>query len=467
MINQRRRGLATLQATAQAIGSLLLFWTWMTVLLQFRNVSQAVPWESYALYSLLVVLGHFVSLVAPGRKKFNLLEIDIVQNSRISFRQTLNVMLVLTLYLAAAKDGNISRVFLFTWLPLQYGFFLVTNKYVPRAIAGLVFDSKRRHGVLFAGSPRHAPKLKSWVEKRQLYGLEAIGLVTNDQEPANSCCLPIRGNMSHLEDVVRREHPSYLVLAEPPDHPAEARRIADLCERKGIRLLIVNDIAEYLGRPVATIEEDEFNIIALRREPLESPFNRTVKRAFDIAISLPVVVLVLPLLGLVTKLFQMWQSPGPLFYKQSRSGINNCEFTILKFRTMHLNDDEQRQATGADTRIYPFGRWLRRLSLDELPQFINVLQGDMSAVGPRPHLLEHNDLFATQAQHYQVRTFIKPGITGLSQVRGLRGEASQKDLLRARIDTDVYYLENWSLSLDALIVLRTLPHLFIPQPTAC
>jgi putative colanic acid biosynthesis UDP-glucose lipid carrier transferase len=466
MITQRIKGLAALHATAQAAASLILFWSCITLMLHSRDLPHSLNLERYASYSLLVVLGHFLDLVQTGSKRATLLDMDIVRNSRISFRQTLNVAFVLACYLVAVKDGYISRLFLFTWLPMQFVLFLITNRYLPEVIGRFVFDPRRRHRVLFAGASRHALKLKAWITRRRFYGFNPIGIVTSDEGEEDECCLPVFGKMEDLESIVLREQPSHLVLSELPAKAEMARNIATLCEKKGIRLLIVNDFAELLGQPVSMIEEDEFHVIGLRREPLESPFNRAVKRAFDIAISLIVVVLVLPAVAILVKLIQLWQSPGPLFYRQSRSGFNNDEFTILKFRTMHLNNEEARQATRDDVRVYPFGRLLRKLSLDELPQFINVLQGDMSIVGPRPHLLDHNNLFAEQSKHYQARSFIKPGITGLSQVRGFRGEMAERKLLMARINTDLYYLENWSIMLDALIVLRTVPHLLVPQSRA-
>lgn len=467
MITHRIRGLTMLHATAQAGASLLLFWTWLSLMLGYRNLDHSPNLQRYALYSLLVVLGLFLDLLQTGVKRSSLLDTDFVRNSRASLRQTMNVAFVLSCYLVAVKDGYISRAFLFTWLPLQFLLFLVTNRYLPELLARLVFDSRRRHRVLFAGASGHALKLKAWISRRRFYGFHPIGIVTSDEVGHDECCFPVFGKMEDLEKIILREQPTHLVLTEFPPKAEEVKRIVALCERKGIRLLIVNDYSELLGQPVSTIEEDEFHIIGLRREPLESPFNRAVKRAFDILISTMVVALVLPPVALVVKLLQWLQSPGPLFYKQSRSGINNGEFNILKFRTMHLNDDEGRQATRDDARIYPMGRWLRKLSIDELPQFINVLRGEMSIVGPRPHLVNHNALFAEQSQHYHARSFIKPGITGLSQVRGFRGETGEKKLLMARINTDLYYLENWSLMLDALIVLRTVPHLLIPQSRAC
>jgi len=167
------------------------------------------------------------------------------------------------------------------------------------------------------------------------------------------------------------------------------------------------------------------------------------------------------------KLVQAFQSPGPLLYRQTRAGIQNQKFEILKFRTMHTrNNDEARQAATDDPRIFPAGRFLRRFSIDEIPQFLNVIDGSMSVVGPRPHMVEHNDKFAELLSNYHIRAFVKPGMTGLAQVRGFRGESATREEIAARLQSDLVYLENWSLILDVSIILRTIRHLIFPPKKA-
>jgi putative colanic acid biosysnthesis UDP-glucose lipid carrier transferase len=152
---------------------------------------------------------------------------------------------------------------------------------------------------------------------------------------------------------------------------------------------------------------------------------------------------------------------------QTRAGMQNRQFTILKFRTMHEGHGAlARQASDGDARVYPLGKWFRKLSIDEVPQFWNVLKGDMSIVGPRPHLIEHNHQFARLMENYNVRTFVKPGITGLAQVRGYRGEARNDSDIQNRVACDIEYLENWNLSLECGIILRTFVQLLVPPRTA-
>jgi lipopolysaccharide/colanic/teichoic acid biosynthesis glycosyltransferase len=202
-------------------------------------------------------------------------------------------------------------------------------------------------------------------------------------------------------------------------------------------------------------------------EPLEDPVNRLVKRAMDIMISGLVVSLVLPPLALLVAVSQRCQSPGPLFFLQTRSGRSSKPFRIIKFRTMSAtNKSPARQATRNDERVYPFGRWLRKTSLDEMPQFLNVLRGEMSVVGPRPHMIVHNRRFQEMMASYRVRAFIKPGITGIAQVSGYRGEARTDSEILERVKRDIGYVENWSVWQDFVIVCKTFMRVIKPHHTA-
>jgi lipopolysaccharide/colanic/teichoic acid biosynthesis glycosyltransferase len=168
------------------------------------------------------------------------------------------------------------------------------------------------------------------------------------------------------------------------------------------------------------------------------------------------------------KIFQSIQSPGPLFYRQTRAGLGNRPFRIFKFRTMRVDqgDAASKQATAGDPRIYPMGRLLRKTSLDEMAQFLNVFFGDMSLVGPRPHMIIHNRRFKKIMDQYHVRTFAKPGITGLAQMSGYRGEAKNDEDIEGRAKKDIEYIENWSLAGDFEIIFGTLRQVVKPPKTA-
>jgi exopolysaccharide biosynthesis polyprenyl glycosylphosphotransferase len=190
--------------------------------------------------------------------------------------------------------------------------------------------------------------------------------------------------------------------------------------------------------------------------PLDERNNQLVKRAFDIVFSSIVIVAVLswllPIIGILVKL----SSPGPLFFKQIRAGKGNKPFYCLKFRTMVVNTPEFKQATRNDPRVTKIGSFLRKTSLDELPQFFNVLKGEMSIIGPRPHPLKLNEQFLPRIEKFMARHYIKPGITGLAQAKGYRGETKTDHAMRGRVKLDRFYIENWSFILDLKIVIATI-----------
>ncbi|MEO0641274.1 MAG: exopolysaccharide biosynthesis polyprenyl glycosylphosphotransferase, partial [Bacteroidota bacterium] len=209
-----------------------------------------------------------------------------------------------------------------------------------------------------------------------------------------------------------------------------------------------------------------FPTLSMRQEPLKKLYNRMVKRVFDIFFSLLVILFVFPIALPIIAVAIKFSSKGPIFFKQQRHGRVNRPFTCYKFRTMYVASDDTRQATKDDPRVTPVGRFLRKTSLDELPQFLNVLRGEMSVVGPRPHAVNHTDAFQEHAPKYLRRHFVLPGITGHAQVHGLRGEIERPEEIEERVSYDSWYIENWNLLLDLKIIVQTLGVMFRPQDKA-
>lgn len=202
-------------------------------------------------------------------------------------------------------------------------------------------------------------------------------------------------------------------------------------------------------------------ILSMRKIPIEEPFNKFIKRGFDITLALLIILGILswltPLLGLIIKL----ETKGPVFFKQRRNGLDYKEFFCYKFRSMRPNPMANlHQVRKDDPRITRIGKVIRKTSIDELPQFINVLKGEMSVVGPRPHMVSHTHMYAERVDKFMVRHFIKPGITGLAQVSGYRGEVEDENHIINRVKYDIFYLENWSLILDLKIVSQTVYNTF-------
>ncbi len=202
---------------------------------------------------------------------------------------------------------------------------------------------------------------------------------------------------------------------------------------------------------------DYIPILSLRDIPLHNPINAFLKRTFDILFSLFIIfgllIWIAPLLAILIRL----ESKGPVFFMQRRTGVDNREFQCYKFRSMAVNRAaDHKQAGKNDMRVTRIGRFIRSTSIDELPQFYNVLFGNMSVVGPRPHMLKHTDEYANKVDKYMLRHFVKPGITGLAQIRGYRGEIEKDSDILNRIKFDIFYIENWSFFLDLKIIVQTM-----------
>ena len=198
-------------------------------------------------------------------------------------------------------------------------------------------------------------------------------------------------------------------------------------------------------------------LLAVRREPLQAAYNRALKRTFDILFSLGVLLTIYPILYVVIGILIKATSPGPIFFQQKRTGLYGQEFECYKFRTMRVNADADKlQAAKDDPRKTRIGDFLRRTNLDEFPQFINVLRGEMSVVGPRPHMLKHTEQYSALIDKYMVRHLVKPGVTGWAQVTGYRGETKTLEQMEGRVKRDVWYIENWSFFLDLKIIVVTI-----------
>jgi undecaprenyl-phosphate galactose phosphotransferase/putative colanic acid biosynthesis UDP-glucose lipid carrier transferase len=239
------------------------------------------------------------------------------------------------------------------------------------------------------------------------------------------------------------------------------------CDRNMLRFRIVPDYSNFKSRKINYSFYGNLPVLTLRDEPLQLGFNRFVKRMFDIIFSTLVIVFIFswlyPILFVLIKL----DSSGPIIFKQLRSGLDNNNFYCYKFRTMKVNLlSDSKQASENDDRITKLGQFLRKTSLDEFPQFLNVLKGEMSVVGPRPHMLKHTKDFSESIGNYMVRQLVKPGITGAAQANGYRGEITQHDDIKNRVEYDVWYIENWSLLLDMKLIALTVVNMMKGQDKA-
>lgn len=288
------------------------------------------------------------------------------------------------------------------------------------------------------------------------YKIEGYFNDTETQDYPNQC--EYLGSSSDVESYLNTHQDiRHLYCGLSSSYSNEILRIIDACERNCVHFYSVPEVRNYLKKEVKMEFLGSVPVLSLREDPLLMMRNRFVKRFFDIVISLlfmiPFWIIIYPLVALGTMLFQ----PGPVFFRQKRNGINGEVFELYKFRSMKVqNECESKQATKDDPRKTKFGNFLRRTSIDELPQFINVLKGDMSIIGPRPHMVAHTEEYSHLINKYMVRHWIRPGITGWAQVNGARGETRELWQMEDRIKKDIWYIENWSITLDIQIIIMTI-----------
>ncbi len=238
------------------------------------------------------------------------------------------------------------------------------------------------------------------------------------------------------------------------------------CDRHIIQFYLVPRIFSRLSMKFSPVNVGDFMFFTNHTNNINRLDNRIIKRLFDISFSAVVCVFLIPLIPVIWCIVKL-QSPGPLFFCQKRTGLNGETFNLYKFRSMHVNKDaDKMQATKDDPRKFPFGEFMRKTNIDELPQFFNVLKGDMSIVGPRPHMLYHTQTYSEVISKYMVRHFSKPGITGWAQVTGYRGETKELWQMEERVKRDIWYNENWSFPLDMEIIFRTIVQVFHPNENA-
>ena len=276
-----------------------------------------------------------------------------------------------------------------------------------------------------------------------------------------------------MEDFVRGlDDPESLVLGDElylcvsRTEKTLVKKVSNLCDHQMVRFYYVPISAESLGLNLKREQMDDLEVYTAYENPLQNSLNRAKKRAFDLLLVLVFLIptlLILPFVWIMIKI----QSPGPIFFKQMRTGLDGQAFCLYKFRSMHVNKEaDQLQATKDDPRKYPFGNFMRKTNLDEVPQIYNILKGDMSVVGPRPHMLAHTTQYSQLIDKYMVRHFVKPGVTGWAQVMGFRGETKELSEMEGRVRRDIWYMEHWSIWLDIRIVWMTLKTFFVHDKKA-
>ncbi|MHC0448124.1 undecaprenyl-phosphate glucose phosphotransferase [Flavobacterium sp. 3-218] len=276
------------------------------------------------------------------------------------------------------------------------------------------------------------------------------------------------GGFDEIEEFIKSEKVDEMYIALHINQISVINKLTQICDQNMVRIKFVPDFQQYTkSNRVQVSYYQNTPILIFHPEPLEYAVNRFIKKVFDLCFSALVILLIFPWLFPVVMFIIKIESHGPVFFKQERSGRDNQSFKCLKFRSMKINNaSDTKQAHKGDCRVTKFGAFMRKTSIDELPQFFNVLIGDMSVVGPRPHMVNHTNQYRELINNYLVRHYAKPGITGWAQVNGYRGETKELVDMKNRVDYDIWYIENWSLLLDFRIIIKTVLNIFQGEKNA-
>ena len=309
--------------------------------------------------------------------------------------------------------------------------------------------------VIIVGYGRTGKLLEKELQSDAGYGYKIMGVFDDNAEIANTTPL-YKGTTADVETFALENYIDEIYCALPTTVEEKIMALTRFSESNVIRFFIIPSMTPYLHRRLHYDSLGSVPILSVRPEPLENPLNAALKRVFDILFS-GAFLIFFPLILIPVAIAVKISSPGPIFFKQKRTGLRGKDFYCYKFRTMRVNDkSDEQQATKNDPRKTKVGDFLRKTNIDELPQFWNVFKGDMSVVGPRPHMIKHTEDYSKLIDTYMLRHLVKPGITGWAQVNGYRGETKELWQMAKRVQYDVWYIENWDFFLDLKIIYLTI-----------
>jgi putative colanic acid biosynthesis UDP-glucose lipid carrier transferase len=323
----------------------------------------------------------------------------------------------------------------------KYFWFYYLKKY--RIVTGSNF----RNAVIIGYTPESI-RLKGVLENRKDYGYRFFGYFSDKKQNDE-----IKGRIEDLKSFVLENKIDEIFCSLNEISNEKLKDLVEFADDNKKAIKFIPDTKEIFSKNLKINYYELFPVLTLQKTELHNPLVKGIKRTFDIVFSLFVIVFLLSWLIPLLAIFIKLESKGPVFFLQGRPGLDEKEFFCFKFRSMKVNRFTEKEASKN-------GRFMRKTSIDELPQFFNVLLGDMSVVGPRPHLWTQNKAYASKIKKYMVRHYVKPGITGLAQVKGFRGEIETEEDMINRIKYDVFYIENWSMIMDLKIILQTVINIF-------
>lgn len=389
------------------------------------------------------------------------------QGSNLLISWGFMVLILVFLGYITGTTGEFDARFLYTWAVATPPLILIVHAILRFFLLLSLQDKENRRSVVIVGINERSRKLSRDIVDDLASGLDLMGYF-DDRSPerAGNCDNAAHlGNMDELPGYVKKNAIDLIYITLPITHQKRVMALLDELHDTTASIYFIPDIFVYDLIQARMDNIGDTPLVALCETPF-SGLNGILKRLSDFVLAVLILILITPIL-LVIAIAVKITSPGPIFFQQKRYGLDGEEISVYKFRSMTVCEDGDhiKQATRNDSRVTRLGAILRKYSLDELPQFINVLQGRMSIVGPRPHAVAHNETYRGMVKGYMIRHKVKPGITGWAQVNGSRGETDTVEKMKRRIELDLDYLRNWSLGLDIIIILKTIQTVFQNEDT--
>ena len=408
----------------------------------------------YHLICIFINLGYLLSFVIISVDYDDIQQLQLIHLFEHNFyKLTVTAFILLSSLFFLKIAEPTSRLFIITFFSAATILMTISQWLIRKAL-----DFSIRHrfnkGVIL-GTGQLGEKIFNEMLNNIYNGVIILGFF--DDNPDENC-QDLSGNIEEAKDFILKNGITDVFCTLPRTVEDKITDFIKFSEKHMLNFHIVPDVGYYHSdsQPVVT-PIGKMPVFLLRHVPLSYAHNALIKMSFDFFVSLMAIIIIFPVLFPILAILIKLSSPGPVIFKQQRTGKRGEDFTCYKFRTMRVSSDANtKQATINDERKTKIGDFLRKTSLDELPQLFNVLKGDMSLIGPRPHMTKHTYEYSPQVDKYMVRHFIKPGITGLAQVRGYRGETKDVELMDKRIKSDVEYVENWSLGMDLKIMFQTI-----------
>lgn len=375
---------------------------------------------------------------------------------------------LISIFVVYLKYNDISRLRLFYFYLIFFCLLMISRYFSMKLLKYIRAKGYNFKTFVVVGANESGEKIRKILARDLTYGYRFLGFFDENIDTGIVESNSVLGGFDVIREFVVENNVDEMYVSLHIDNIEVINELTRICEQNMVRIKFIPDFQLYTkSSKVEVAFYENIPVLMFRTEPLEFPVNRLMKKVFDICFSAAVILLIFPWLFPIIMLIIKLESSGPIFFRQERSGRDNRSFICFKFRSMYVNGlAHKKQAEKGDSRVTKFGAFIRRTSIDELPQFFNVLWGDMSVVGPRPHMVNLAKEYSDLINNYLVRQYAKPGITGWAQVNGSRGETKVLSDMENRVAFDIWYIENWSLLLDVKIIIKTIINIFKGEENA-